>query len=168
MTPSATPELTRPYPRDRIGQGTMVLVEASAAERAALARRMGLPDIMHLACEFDLQRALGDVTPATGHLRARVMQTCVVSLEPFETLVEEAFSLRFVPAGSETMELDLDAVDEVPYVGDVLDLGEAAAEQLALALDPFPRKPGAVLPEDAGAQEDLGAFAALVALRRAK
>jgi len=99
MTPSATPELTRPYPRDWIGQGTMVLVEASAAERAALARRMGLPDIMHLACEFDLQRALGDVTPATGHLRARVMQTCVVSLEPFETLVEEAFSLRFVPAG---------------------------------------------------------------------
>jgi uncharacterized metal-binding protein YceD (DUF177 family) len=160
------PELTRPFPRDRIGQGTMVLVEANAAERAALARRMGLPDIMHLACEFDLERALGDVTPATGHLRARVMQTCVVSLEPFEAMIEEAFVLRFVPAGSENDELDLDAVDEVPYLGNVLDLGEAAAEQLALALDPFPRQPGAALPEDAGAEEDLGAFSALAALRR--
>ena len=58
------------------------------------------------------------------------------------------FQLRFVPVGAESDDTDPESEDEIPYAGGVLDLGEAAAEQLALALDPFPRKPGAALPDD--------------------
>jgi hypothetical protein len=145
------PELTRPFPRERVGEGTQYVVEANAQERVALARRMGLPEIHALRCTFHLHRGEGAAIPATGLLRARVTQVCVVSLEPFDADIADEFAIRFVPQGTETDELDLDAVDEVPYAGNVLDLGEAAAEQLALALDPFPRKPGAVLPEDPAA-----------------
>ncbi len=90
--------------------------------------------------------ATGAWSTARGHLQARVLQTCVVSLDEFEAAVDEIFSLRFVPEGTETDDPDPESEDEMPYSGDVLDLGEAAAEQLALALDPYPRKPDAELP----------------------
>ena len=76
-----------------------------------------------------------------------VVRTCVVSLDDFETTLEEDFRVRFVPAGTETDNPDPEAEDEIPFAGTVIDLGEAAAEQLALSLDPYPRKPGAELPE---------------------
>ena len=38
--------------------------------------------------------------------------------------------------------------------GATIDLGEATVEQLALALDPFPRKPGIALPEEAAEAPD--------------
>jgi hypothetical protein len=86
-----------------------------------------------------------------------------VSLDAFDADIAEIFSVRFVPAGTESDDLDLDAQDEIGYEGGLLDLGEAASEQLALALDPFPRKPGAELSPDATA-EGSGAFAALAKL----
>jgi hypothetical protein len=61
--------------------------------------------------------------------------------------VEERFSVRCVPAGEETDDTDPETLDEIGYQDGMLDLGEAAAEQLALALDPYPRAPDAVLPE---------------------
>ncbi|MGI4747246.1 MAG: DUF177 domain-containing protein, partial [Janthinobacterium lividum] len=83
-------------------------------------------------------------------LAARLTRTCVVTLEEFPVVVAEQFMVRFVPAepGDEQadVELDLDADDDVPYDGTTIDLGEAAIEQLALALDPYPRKPGAERP----------------------
>ncbi len=159
-----TPELSRPFPRSRVGEGASVLVDANPAECAALATRMDIPEVRQLRCSFELARPQGRAIPATGTLAARVVQICVVSLEPFEADIAEDFTIRFVPAGSESDELDLEAPDEVPYDGDMLDLGEAAAEQLALALDPFPRKPGATLAGDAA--DDAGAFAALRKLRQ--
>jgi hypothetical protein len=159
-----TPELTRPFPCNRVGEGAAVLVEANAGERAALALRLRLPDVISLTCSFELHRAEGAVIPAIGSLRARVMQVCVVSLEPFEADIADDYIVRFVPEGTQSDELDLEAVDEIPYIGDALDLGEATAEQLALALDPFPRKPGVALPENGGATQQ-GAFAALGKLR---
>ncbi|MDB5401383.1 MAG: hypothetical protein JWQ55_3401, partial [Rhodopila sp.] len=36
--------------------------------------------------------------------------------------------------------------DEIPFDANLIDLGEAAAEQLGLALDPYPRMPGVELP----------------------
>ncbi len=150
MTP---PELTRPFPRSGVGEGATFVVDANPAERAALAARMGLPEIHHLVCTFELGRAQGAVVPAAGSLVARVTQACVISLDPFETDI------------AESDELDLDAVDEIPYEGDMLDLGEATAEQLALALDPFPRRPGAALPGHAS-DGDAGAFEVLRKLRQ--
>jgi uncharacterized metal-binding protein YceD (DUF177 family) len=156
-----TSELHRPLPADRIGAlGLEFTVEATAAECAALARRMDLPGVLALRCDFRLVRLTTDCILAEGHLRAKVMQTCVVSLDDFAAEVDERFRIHFVPAGQESDDPDPETEDEIGYTGVMLDLGEAAAEQLGLALDPYPRAPGAELPEIAQ-DEDAHPFAAL-------
>jgi hypothetical protein len=147
-------------------------IEAEPAECAALAEIFGLRAIASLAGDFTLASlaSAGGVIEATLALTARVTQICVVSLEPFEANIAETASLRFIPSAklredSEIVEIDpesLDGPDELPYSGDVIDLGAALAEQLALALDPYPRKPGAKLPPGAGS-EDANPFAVLAA-----
>jgi uncharacterized metal-binding protein YceD (DUF177 family) len=160
LPPSAPPELQRLFPIMRIGAGIRFVVDSKPEERAALAQRMGVVALHALTCRFDLRRDVGDAIEASGLLQARVTQTCVVSLEPFDADIAESFSVRFVPAGTESDDLDLEAEDEIGYDGGVLDLGEATSEQLALALDPFPRKPGVELSAEA-TDEETGAFAAL-------
>ena len=144
-----TPELRCLISVDHIGaQGLDVVVEASAAERAALARRMGIPDVQSLVCRFRVTRIGADRFAALGHLSAQVVQTCVISLDEFSAAIDEHFRLRFVPAGEETDDVDPeDPVDEIGYRDGLLDVGEATAEQLGLALDPYPRRPGATLAE---------------------
>jgi hypothetical protein len=129
------------------------VVMADEAFRAELAALYGLVGIGLLRGEFVLQHEHGGIIAAQLRMRVKVTQTCVVSLEPFEAKIEERSALRFVPAKNlpeaESMELDpetLEGPDEIPYAGDLIDLGAALAEQLALALDPYPRKPGAELP----------------------
>jgi uncharacterized metal-binding protein YceD (DUF177 family) len=143
------PELNCLIPLDRIGaHGLDVVVEASIAERVALARRMGIRAVQSLVCRFRLTRHGADRFAATGHLSAHVIRTCVVSLDDFDAEIDEHFRLSFVPVGQEADDIDPeDPVDEIGYRDSVLDLGEAAAEQLGLALDPYPRRPGAMLPE---------------------
>ena len=163
-----TPELHRPLAAGAVPAGGQDYeVVATAAECAALAARMQLPALQALHCRFRLQPGLAGAVLAEGWLDARVVQTCVVTLEDFPATVAEHFSVRFVPAGTETDDLDPEAIDELPYSGGVLDLGEAAAEQLALALEPYPRAPDAPAaelgdPADAPASP----FAELEKLRR--
>lgn len=146
-----TPELHRPVAVERVVHGGMeVEVRASEAECRALALRMAIPAVLDCLCRFRLHAAPGGVVLAEGHLRARTQRQCVVTLEAFESVTEERFRLRFVPAGSETNDDDPESDDEIPYRDGTLDLGEATAEQLALVLDPYPRKPDAALPDPAG------------------
>jgi uncharacterized metal-binding protein YceD (DUF177 family) len=150
-----TPEFHRPLSLDRIGpQGLDVTVEANAEERSALTRRMKIPAVLSLSCAFHLVRESRDRVLARGVLRAQVTQTCVVSLEDFDTPVEEVFQIRFVPSGAEAEDIDPDADDEIPFEGNQIDLGEAAAEQLGLALDPYPRMPGIEMPEMPEIEDD--------------
>ena len=142
------PEFSRPFALARIGGGRTIAIEATAAECAALALRMRVPELPALACSFALRPIAAGVVETDGLLRARVVQVCVLSLDPFEAAIEERFALRFVPQGTESPAIDPDAIDEMSYCGTMIDLGEAAAEQLALALDPYPRKPGVNWPED--------------------
>lgn len=144
-----TAELHCLIPLDRIGvHGLEVVVEGSTAERAALAVRMGIPAVQSLVCRFRVTRNGTDRFAVSGHLSAQVVQTCVISLDDFSAEIDEHFRVSFVPAGEETDDIDPeDPVDEIGYRDRVLDLGEAAAEQLGLALDPYPRRPGATLPE---------------------
>jgi uncharacterized metal-binding protein YceD (DUF177 family) len=160
------PELCELVPVDRVGPGGLeVEVCADAAQCVALAARMAIPAVLDFVCRFRLSAAPGAMLLAEGLLRARVVRTCVVTLEAFETLTEERFRVRFVPAGRESDDDDPESDDEIPYTGGTVDLGEAAAEQLALALDPYPRKPDAVLPDAAGDPAD-PPFAALARLPR--
>jgi uncharacterized metal-binding protein YceD (DUF177 family) len=137
-------------------------ITASPAECAALAAVFGLPGIAALAGDFVLRHERGGMVAADLTLRARVTQVCVITLEPFEADVAETAALLFVPAArvSESVALaelgaeTLEGPDEIIYAGDNIDLGAALAEQLALSLDPYPRKPGAVLPEGVEAEEE--------------
>lgn len=171
------PELHRPIAVERIGaHGRDQQVVADAAECEALTRRMAIPAVLSLSCRFHLTAAPGGVVLAEGELSAKLVRECVVSLEPFQTVVAERFRLRFVPApetaaesvaeadGEDDAPLDLDSDDEVPYHGGTIDLGEAASEQLALMLDPYPRRPGVTLPAEASEAGE-SPFAALARLR---
>ena len=144
------PELHRPLPIDRVPpDGLDMTVSATAGECAALAGRLGIPAVASLSCRFRLRALPGAIVAASGELRARVTQTCVVTLDDFEADIRDRFELRFVPSGRERDDPDPESPDEIGYQGAAIDLGEAAAEQLALALDPYPRKAGAALPEGA-------------------
>jgi hypothetical protein len=89
----------------------------------------------------------------------------VVSLDAFPVALVEEFAVRFVPAGSESDTADdPDEPDEISIESGLLELGEATVEQLALALDPYPRKPGAVL-EVPGAEGPDNAFTTLAKWR---
>ncbi|GBQ88498.1 DUF177 domain-containing protein [Gluconobacter albidus] len=145
---SHSPEFSRRIPFNRLGSGLGETIEASPAERAALAARLGLPEIEALTCRFRLTPADNRSVLAEGHLAAKVTQTCVITSEPFKDVLAETFFLRFIPLEDmpedefDIDSIDLDGPDDVPHDGKALDIGEATAEQLALMLDPYPRKPG--------------------------
>jgi uncharacterized metal-binding protein YceD (DUF177 family) len=157
-----TPELFRPISLASIrASGLRVVVRATSEECAALAQRMDIPSIAALECTFDLTRdAAGDSIHASGQLRARVTRVCVVSAEDFEMTVHDDFKVRFVPAGEEKESPDPDLDDEIPYEGDIIELGNAATEQLGLVLPPYPRMEGATIP-DIGDDADDTPFAVL-------
>jgi hypothetical protein len=158
------PEFSRLIPLARLPEaGRAEQLDASPAECGALARRFAIPAVDRLSASLLLRPEPGGAVTVTGTLSADVVQSCVVSLEPVPQHLEEAVSLRLVPPGEEPSD-DPDGPDEIPLEGDAVDLGEAIAEQLALALDPYPRAPGAELPAAAG-DGAAGAFGALAALR---
>lgn len=159
-------EMMRPVAIDRIGTaGLDMVVEADAAELTAIAARLLLPEVERLRCSFRLKRLEDSVIEASGTLEAGVTQTCVVTLDEFKQVIAEDFTVRFVPEGSETEDDDPDSPDQIPYPAGLIDIGEATIEQLALALDPYPRRPGLEGPEEE-VPEIPNKFAALAALRR--
>lgn len=162
-----TPEFSRPVSVARRHDFTPRRIEANEAERAALARRFDLVAIERLAAEVALEPAPRGAVKLVALLDAEVVQTCIVTLEPVPARVTERFEVIFAPEIDEEAELivDEDAPVVVPLEGESVDLGEAVAQQLSLALDPFPRKPDAALPGEAG-EGAASPFAALAAWKR--
>lgn len=160
------PPLSRPLRvADVPPQGMTVDVVADEAERAALAEEFGLPRIDGLSATLDIRPFGHGGFIAKGTLTADICQTCVVTLDPFDSRVEEAIDVRFVPEGSAEAAAP-DQEDDAPdiIVGGTIDLGAVVAEFLALGLDPYPRKPGVAfenLIEDA--EEKASPFAGLKA-----
>ena len=160
-------EFSRPVrvetlPRD----GLVETIEANAQERAALAALNGLPDIARLSARFRIAKWKRGVR-VEGEVSARVTQTCVVSLEPFEVDVEEPVEARYLPRDAKrpAPESAVDAVvdpDEPDEIVDGrIDLGALASEFLTLALDPYPRKPGAAFEAPAVPDDEATPFSAL-------
>jgi len=122
---------------------------ADAPAREAIARELDLVALDRLEADLDLS-AWFDGVLIEGVWRASIVQTCGVSLEVFSTELEGAFHIRAVPktsalAPAENVEVVIDPDAEDPpdvLDGDVVDLGGYVVEQLALEIDPFPRKPG--------------------------
>jgi uncharacterized metal-binding protein YceD (DUF177 family) len=152
-----------------------VRLEASQAECAALAARFALVAIHSFAAEVTLSPD-GAAVRADGRLRADVVQSCAVSGEDLPVRIDEPVALRFVPAdqiaqGEEEIEIEIDsaASDEIELDGSRFDLGEALAQGLALAIDPFATGPGAdEVRRRAGllGEAASGPFAALAALKK--
>jgi uncharacterized metal-binding protein YceD (DUF177 family) len=160
------PEFHRPLALARIPpEGREERIEARASECAALAERFAIPAVERLSALLRLRPEPGGTVLAEGRLSAEVVQTCVVTLEPVRQALDEAITLRILPPGQDPSD-DPDGPDEIEAEDGTVDLGEAVAEQLSLALDPYPRAPGAELPaaED-GEVAASGPFAALAALR---
>ncbi|MCA1197559.1 DUF177 domain-containing protein [Sphingomonas sp. R647] len=166
------PEFSRPQRLDAIGKGEhRVEISADAGERAALAKRFALIAIDRLDAVMTVHRDATGVV-ARGHLSGAAVQPCSVTGDRVPAQVEEDFAIRFVPEGTpegDEVELSDADCDTVFYAGGAIDLGEAAAETLALALDPFPRSPGAdAALRDAGVlgEGETGPFAALAKLKK--
>lgn len=166
-----TAEFSRPERLDLIGERERaVSIEADAGERAALARRFGLVAVDRLAGAFALRREAAGYA-VRGRVTADVVQACSVTGDSLSVAVDEPVALLFVEArggGDEEVELAGEALDTVEIEGGAIDLGEAAAETMALALDPFPRGPGAADALKAAgvlSEDEAGPFSALAALR---
>jgi len=158
---------------DQIRDGDRLDLVADDAERAAVAKRLGLIGLSWLEAHAVLSRG-GAVVRAQGRLAARLEQSCVVTNEPVPGHVDEAFELVFMPEPSpggadEEIELGGGDLDVVFHDGAVIDLGTAIADTLALSLDPYPRSAGAdAALKEAGVMSEAEAsqFAVLAKLRK--
>lgn len=150
--PPAKPEFSHVVPIDRIGTGWLTeILQASDAERAALAVRFELVELSALTAEVRLRRArAGRYVEIDATLRAAVVQSCVVTLDPVGADIEESFTLLMGPIderGRKGDELIVELDEPEPLEDDEIDVGELVAQQLSLALDPYPRRADVAFPE---------------------
>jgi len=146
-------------------------LEPNAEQRKVIAKQLGVVSLEALSAEVFLSSWL-DGAEISGILRARVVQTCSATAEDFESPIDARFNLRVLPANSENapqeefgdLGADPDG-DDPPDVleGQTVDVSGYVVEHLALELDPFPRKPGAVFVQPPEPVE-LSPFAALKGL----
>ena len=149
-----------------------VLIEPDENARRILAARFGLSQITAMRAEISLFRE-GEVVRASGRLKADVVQFCSISGEGFPVRIDEGVMLRFVPRVADLVpdkevEISAEECDDIEYDGFVFDLGEAIAQSLALAIDPFAEGPSAERFRQEHKLSGSGAsgpFAALSALR---
>lgn len=154
--------------------GTPFDLRPNGPERAALAAYLDISAIPEL-------RFRGTITPTgrhdlvlEGELTARVVQPCVVTLEPVTTRLSEQVARRYVedfvvPEGDEVEMPEDDGIEPLPQT---IDLGAVATEALALALPLYPKAPGATFGEVVHAEDgvvplrdaDLRPFAGLAGL----
>jgi uncharacterized metal-binding protein YceD (DUF177 family) len=141
-----TPEFSRIYDKRHLAAAPVELV-ASETEREALARRFGIIAVNRFEAKVDLI-AQGDRVSASGKLSADLIQSCAITGDDLPTTVREAVNIVFVPEqdepqGDTDMELTGNEPDEIPYSGTAFDLGDALAETLGLAIDPYATGPDA-------------------------
>lgn len=177
-------EIERIVDIDKLGRtGAALEIIASEGECAALAKRFGFLGLHGFAARVTVDLQIGGQVVVEGRLRGRITQACVLSLEPVTQELDEAFRIVFRkdlaeehdPESGEAL-LDANADAPEPLPGNMLDVGEIVAEQLALAADPYPRRPGVkledVLPKPKGGtprrrpgEQQRHPFAGLAALR---
>jgi uncharacterized metal-binding protein YceD (DUF177 family) len=146
---------------------------ADEAARGRIAKALGLDALVSLEAEMRASPWL-DGLQVDGRWRARVRQTCGVTLEPFDSELEGEIRLRALPQGSAALggpdetggELNLDPEGDDPpdvLADDRIDLGACVVEDLSLAIDPFPRKPGVEFeaPKQAGEPSPFAVLAKL-------
>lgn len=130
-----------------------VHLEANARELEGLAELWQVVAVKFFKAELQIARWKKDGIRLRGRVEAEIVQSCVVTLEPVESRIDEPFEQIFVPEGSklarlvtsETAEMMVDPEGpDLPeaFTGDTIDAGEVVTEFAALAIDPYPRKQG--------------------------
>jgi uncharacterized metal-binding protein YceD (DUF177 family) len=168
-----TPEFSHPVPLSEIGgKAVHYKLAADETQRAGLVKRFALLSLDALTAEVALSRE-GDAILASGSLSAQLTQACVASGAPVPESVAESFTIRFIAETDHEpdaeIELGEDDCDTMVHDGRIVDLGEAVAQTLALAINPYPRSPDAdAALKKAGVkgEHEAGPFAALAALRK--
>jgi len=169
------PEFSRPLRVSKLpAAGTDAAEKAEEQERAALARRFGVAELRRMGFEARLRPSGDGGWRVAGLARARVVQPCVVTLEPVVQHIEEAFERRLEPGAPapDLSDLDPDEETDPPEpLGDWIDPAEMASEAVALAIDPYPRAAGVdfdgvgASPPGASMPEREKPFAGLAALK---
>src|ERR1035437_9257341 len=150
-------------------------IEAGPATRDAMAAAAGLRENLSASAALDVTRKGEGRVHVAGRVRARIGQTCVVTLDPIENDIDEPIDLIFAPPEQipELADLVNEAADRdseipdppEPIVNGVIDLGRLATDALFLGVDPYPRKPDAVFePPVVAADPEDHPFAARKAL----
>jgi uncharacterized metal-binding protein YceD (DUF177 family) len=150
-------------------------LDADEAQRKAMAEIAGLREVLSAHASFDVTPKSGGRFHVAGHVRARIGQTCVVTLDPIETDINEAIDLMFAPPdqipalsdlADEAAADDSDVDPPEPIESGVIDLGRLATDALFLGIDPYPRKPDAVFDHEITPPDpEDHPFAALKALK---
>jgi hypothetical protein len=150
-------------------------IEADDAACRAIAEVAGLREVIFARASFDLRHRSGDQVHVSGRLKAKIGQSCVLTLDPIESEIDEAIDLVYAPSRQSLPQNDLDDDDDRPIETDdspesivdgMIDLGRLATDVLFLAIDPYPRKEGAVFePQVVAADPEDHPFAALKALK---
>lgn len=153
------------------GQMRSIHLSADATERAALAKRFDLAALDLLDADVTMTTEGSDIF-ANGKLHAKVAQICVATGQPVPAEISEPIIIRFIPEPhidqEAEFELAADDCDVMFHDGQLIDLGEAVAQSLGLALDPYPRSPDAdALLKAAGvkAEDEAGPFGVLASLK---
>ena len=163
MSDAPEPEFSHPIPVERLSDaGTFMKLSANESERKALAKRLDIPAIKSLNAEVRLKpESKGRKVMVNADVTAQVIQTCVVTLDPIENSLHTTAKVRFGNDSRSSQDDDIEiwAEDEDPpdtIVDGIIDVGEFVTEQLALALDPFPRSPDVEfeLPKDMDNSDD--------------
>jgi uncharacterized metal-binding protein YceD (DUF177 family) len=161
--------LVREVPAD----GKRLRIEAEAPEREALARMLGIPAVESLDADLEVRRGAGDIYRVRGALRASVVQTDVVTLDPLPQDVADEIEVDLIAADADSAGLDERLDGDLELGPDVfhngrIDLGGIVREHFALALDPYPRAAGVKF--DGYVEDDPAAdpspFAVLSTLKR--
>jgi Large ribosomal RNA subunit accumulation protein YceD len=151
-------------------------IEAGQQARQAMADLAGLREIGFASASLDVTPRGKGRFHVGGRVRARVGQTCVVTLDPIENDIDEEVDLIFAPPDQIPVLADL--VDEAlesdeaipdppePIENGIIDLGRLATDALFLGIDPYPRRPDAIFePPVEAADPEAHPFAALKALQ---
>ena len=162
-------EFSRLVPLIRLGtEPFRQRIEATPEEREKLSRRFDLLALDRLVAEVELRRQSRGVILLEAAFEAEFEQSCAVTLEPVRGAISDRFSLVYGPAQDEEEEIALTGDEPAfePLDGGAIDIGEAVAQELSLALPKFPRHPDATSDDLPAAAPAEGPFASLASLRK--
>ncbi|MTI17369.1 DUF177 domain-containing protein [Rhodobacteraceae bacterium RKSG542] len=165
-----------------------VTLDLNEADRAAIAKAYGLIAVETLKADLVVRPWRKTGVAVEGSFSGKVIQRCVVTLEPIEVSVEDDIDRKFIAEDTSKrrknrddgleVDIDFDAIDPPEHFdGKAIDLGSVLCEQLALVLDPYPRAEGVEIDASFAPTEDEdedeeeqrpNPFAALAALKKDK